>query len=180
MHARRSSGYSLAEMMITCAVIALAAAVALPTAQPAVEFRADAVAGEVVQALRFARQDAMRSGALRMVGCDQAGNQLAVYVPDINGAPVSMVQDPLRKTDYTVALGQAVAGSSASLTACNFVFADNKSAPTLAFDADGNPVRGTGDPKKQAMAMASGAIVIDAGSVTRTIVIDVTGRVTSS
>lgn len=174
MAAPRSSGNSLAEVLIVCAVLAIGAAVALPAAQPAVEFRADAATVDVVQAIRFARQEAMRSGALRMVGCDQAGNQLSVYVPDVNGAPVTMLQDPLRKADYVVATG------ALSLTSCDFMFADGKAAPMLGFDADGNPVRGTGDAKKQAMAMTSGAIVVGNGNVKRTIAIDVTGRVTSS
>lgn len=181
MPGRRSSGFSLAEMLVACAVLAIAAAVALPSAQPAAEFRADAAAEQIVQALRFARQEAIRSGALRMVGCDQANNKLSVYVPDTaTGSPLSMLRDPLRKADYVVVPGQALAGSGLSLTSCNFVFADKNSASTLAFDADGNPVRGTGDANKQAMAMASGAIVVGASGVTRTIAIDVTGRVTRS
>lgn len=181
MPVRRSSGYSLAETLIVCTVLAIAAAVALPSAQPAVEFRADAAAEQLVQAVRFARQEAMRSGALRMVGCDQANNNLSVYVPDTaTGSPLTMLQDPLRKSDYVVVPGKTLAGSGLSLTSCNFVFADGSSASTLAFDAGGNPVRGTGDANKQAKAMTSGAIAVGAGSVTRTIAVDVTGRVTRS
>lgn len=180
MPARRSSGLSLVELLIVCAVLAIAAAVALPSVQPAAEFRADAAAEQIVQAVRFARQEAMRSGALRMVGCDQTANQLSVYVPDTNGAPVTMLQDPLRKTDYVVVPGRAIAGSGFSLTSCNFVFADGSSASMLAFDAGGNPVRGTGDASKQAKPMTSGAIAVGGGSVTRTIAVGVTGRVTRS
>lgn len=178
---RRSSGLSLAEVLIVCAVLAIAAAVALPSAQPATELWTDATAEQIVQALRFARSEAMRAGAPRMVGCDQAGNRLSVYVPNTsNGAPVSILQDPLRKADYIVVPGQTPAGSGISLTACNFVFTDKSSASTLAFDAGGNPVRGFGDAAKQALAMTSGAIVVGAGSVTRTVAIDVNGRVTRS
>lgn len=180
MLVRRSSGYSLAEMLIVCAVLAIAAAVALPSGHPAVEMQADTVADNVVQAIRFARQEAMRSGALRMVGCDKANNKLSVYVPDTDGLPLSMLKDPLRKTDYVVVPGQSFPSSGLALASCSFMFSDNKPAAMLAFDADGNPVRGTGDPKKQAMAMTGGTIVVGSGAVTRTIAIDVTGRVTLS
>jgi prepilin-type N-terminal cleavage/methylation domain-containing protein len=180
MPARRSSGYSLVEMLIVCAVLVIAAAVALPSAQPAAEFSADAAAGEIVQALRFTRQEAMRTGALRMLGCDQANSRLSVYVPDANGAQTAAVRDPLRKTDYVVVPGQAPAGSGFSVSNCNFVFADGQSATALAFDANGNPVRGTGDAKSQATALSSGTIVIGAGKVTRTIAIGLSGRVTTS
>lgn len=180
MAPRHSSGYSLAEMLIVCAVLAVAVAVALPSAQPAAESSADAAAGEVVSALRFTRQEAMRTGAPRMLGCDQANNRLSVFVPDTTGAQVAAVQDPLRKTDYVVVPAQAPAGSGFTVASCSFVYADGKSAASLAFDANGNPVRGTGDAKSQAMALASGTIVIGAGKVTRNIAVDVTGRVTTS
>lgn len=180
MPARRSSGFSLAEMLIACAVLAIAAVVLLPSAQPAAEFSADAAAGEVAQALRFTRQEAMRTGALRMLGCDQPNSRLSVFVPDTTGAQVAAVQDPLRKADYVLVPGQAPAGSGFTVASCSFVFADGKSAASLAFDANGNPVRGTGDAKSQAMALASGTIVIGAGKVVRSIAVDLSGRVTTS
>jgi hypothetical protein len=50
----------------------------------------------------------------------------------------------------------------------------------LGFDADGNPVRGTGDAAKQAMAMTGGSIVVAIDGAQRTVTVDVTGRVTVS
>jgi len=179
MPAIRCRGHSLAEVLIVCAVLAVAAAVALPTAQPVAEFRADTAAGDVALALRFARQAAVRAGAIRMLGCDQANNRLAVYIPDTNGAAATMLKNPLRKDDYFVRLDQN-GGGQAVIASCSFVYADKGSASTVAFDADGNPVRGTGDPKKQAQALSSGAIVLNAGGALRTVNVDATGRVTAS
>lgn len=177
---RRRRGYSLAELLIVCAVLGIAAAVALPSAAPVAEFRADAAADEVVQALRFARQEAMRSGAYRMLGCDTVNNQVQVYVPDASGALVSIVSNPLSKTAYTINLAQAPAGSNMTLTSCSFVFADKSTATVIGFDTSGNPIRGTGTGPALTQALTTGTIVLGAGSATRTISVDVTGRVTTS
>jgi len=185
---RHSQGHTLAELMAVCAVLAIAAAVALPSAQPVAEARADAAASEVVQALRFARQEAMRSGAVRMLRCDAARNEVSVYVPDASGAIATMLKHPLNKMDYTVNLGQAPAGSNIALTGCSFRFATGSTATTIAFDASGNPVRGisagagagpaaASDPNQ---ILSSGTIVVGAGNVTRTVAIDAGGRVTAS
>jgi prepilin-type N-terminal cleavage/methylation domain-containing protein len=176
MSAHRHNGYTLAEMLIVCAVLAVAAAVALPSAQPVAEFRVDAAASEVVQALRFARQEAMRTGAYRALRCDIASNQLSVYVPDASGGVANMVAHPLSKMDYTLNLGQAPAGSNMALTRCSFVFTDKSTNTFLAFDADGNPIGGT----MQIRALSSGTIIVGAGNVTRTIAVDAIGRVTTS
>jgi len=170
----------MAELLIVCAVLAIAAAVALPSAQPVAEVRADTAASEVVQALRFARQEAMRSGAYRMLRCDAARNEVSVYIPDTSGAAAAMLKHPLSKMDYTVNLGQAPAGSNIALTGCRFQFADRTTAATLAFDGNGNPVRGTGAAADQAQALSSGAVVLGAGNVTRTVAVDINGRVTTS
>lgn len=173
-------GYSLAELLVVCAVLAVAAAVALPSAQPVAEYRADAAADEVAQALRFARQEAMRSGAYRMLRCDPTLNQVSVYVPDTAGAVAATIPHPLSKMDYTLNLDQAPAGGNMSLASCSFQFADKTTAATLAFDAAGNPVRGTGAAAAQTQALSSGAIVVGSGNVTRTVAVDVAGRVTTS
>jgi Tfp pilus assembly protein FimT len=191
MHERRHShGHTLAELTAVCAILAIAAAVALPSSQPVTGARADAAAGEVAQALRFARQEAMRSGAVRMLRCDTVRNEVSVYIPDASGAPAIMLKHPLNKMDYTVNLGQAPAGSNIALTGCSFRFANGSTATSVAFDAGGNPVRGisagagTGpgmapasDPNQ---ILSSGTIVVGAGNVTRTVAIDAGGRVTAS
>jgi len=178
MHERCCHGHTLAELLVVCAVLAVAAAVALPSAQPVADFRADAAASEVVQALRFARQEAMRTSAYRMLACDLGRNQLSVVLSD--GSPDDAPKDPLTKMDYKVVLSQVPAGSNATLSACSFKFADNTSAATLGFDANGNPVRGTSAGPSAAQALTSGTILVSIGNATRTISIDAIGRITSS
>lgn len=174
-----SRGFTLAEILTVCAVLGIAAVIAIPTAAPVAETRADTAAGEAVQALRFAREEAMRTGAYRMLGCDTAHNSLSVYVPDANGGIDKMVTHPLTKTDYTVVLGQAPAGGNAALSACSFQF-EKDILTTVAFDGDGNPIRGIGAPDKRVKPLAGGTIRLGIGKVTRTISVDATGRVTAS
>jgi Tfp pilus assembly protein FimT len=191
MSARRRTGHTLAELLVVCAVLAVVARIALPAAQPVVEFRLDAAAGEVVQALRFARQEARRTGAYRALACDAANNQLSVYVPDMTvnanmGKPLAgdagLVAHPLSKLkNYTINPGQAPAGGNAVLASCRFLYADNTTNVLVLFDGDGNPMGGNvAGGSKAVQALASGAVVVGIGKATRTVTIDVAGRVTTS
>jgi len=182
MAVSRDGGYTLAEMMIVCAVLAVAATVALPSAQPVAEFRADTAAGEVASALRFAREEAMRTGAIRMLRCEPAQNRVSVYIPDANGGKAATVNHPLTRMDYTVVLDGAPTPSNITLAGCAFIFLDKKgtTTTTIAFDGNGNPVLGTGDAKTQILALSSGRISLGAGATQRTIAVDATGRVTTS
>jgi prepilin-type N-terminal cleavage/methylation domain-containing protein len=177
-------GFTLAEMLIACAVLAIAAAVVLPSAQPVTEARANAAAAEVTQALRFARDEAQRTATLTMVRCDTAQNTVSVYVPDSSGNVNTAINDPLTHMNYAVSLSQAPAGARASLIACSFVFSALPNAATLAFDASGNPVRGTGastGPGATAtQSLSAGTIQLTVGKSTRTVAIDANGRVTTS
>jgi prepilin-type N-terminal cleavage/methylation domain-containing protein len=189
---RRPRGFSLAETLTVCAVLGVAAAVALPSSQPAADARADAAAGEVARALRFAREEAMRTGALVMASCDTAQNTVSVYSPDAGGNVATAINDPLTHMNYAAAIGQAPAGAGAALRACSFLFADNTQATAVAFDASGNPVRGaavaTGPAPPKGAApttnpttlLSSGTIQLSLGNLTRTVAVDVNGRVTAS
>jgi Tfp pilus assembly protein FimT len=176
MRVPRHHGHTLAELLAICAVLAVGAAVALPSGQPVADFRADAAINEAVQALRFARSEAQRTGAYRALGCDLARNRLTVYIPDANGASTGAATHPLTKMDYIIDIAQAPAGGNARLSRCSFVFTDNTTNAFVAFDANGTPVAGA----KQAPALRSGTIVLAAGGATRTVAVDANGRVTTS
>lgn len=183
MRGRTLAGYTLAEMLAVCAVLSVAAAVAIPSAQPVAEFRADAAAGEVVLALRFARDEALRTGEPRVFTCKPQSNEVRVVGLAASGAILvesSTVLHPVDRKSYAVQLAAAPAGSNIALARCTFVFAGGGSASAVAFNAAGNPVRGTGSAAARTQALTSGAIVLGTGNVTRTVTVDVTGRVTTS
>jgi prepilin-type N-terminal cleavage/methylation domain-containing protein len=187
---RRPHGFTLAEMLTACAVLGVAAVVALPSSEPAVEARAGVAAAEVARALRFAREEAMRTGALVMASCDTTQNTLSVYTPDASGNLSAPINDPLTHMSYVVAIGAAPTGAGATLRSCSFLFADNTQAASVAFDLNGNPVRGaaavTGPapPKGTApttnptAALTGGTVQLGLGNLTRTLAVDANGRVT--
>jgi len=170
--------------MIVVAVLAIAAVVAMPTAQPVAEFRADAAAGEVVNALRFARENAQYSGAQRLVDCDVTANSIAVFALETDKtttrAAREPVEHPFNRAPYLLNLNAAPAGNTMALVRCTFTFDDNSTAAAVAFGAAGNPLRGVGSGSARESVLRTGQIVLGAGNVERTITVDTTGRITVS
>jgi prepilin-type N-terminal cleavage/methylation domain-containing protein len=184
MKARSCAAYTLTELLIVVAILAIAAVVALPTAQPVAEFRADAAAGEVVNALRFARDNAQYSGAQRLFDCDAMANTIAVFALETDKTTTRAARDPVEhpfnRAPYLLNLNAAPAGNTMALVRCTFTFNDNASATTVAFDEGGNPLRGVGSGTARESVLRTGQVVLGNGNVERTIAIDTTGRITVS
>lgn len=185
MNTRRCAAYTLTELMIVVAILAIAAVVALPTAQPVAEFRADAAAGEVAHALRFARENAQHSGEQRLFDCDVQANTIAVLTLAPTTSPATtgtgkVVNHPFSGAPYRLTLNAAPAGNNMVLMRCTFTYTDNATVASVAFDAAGNPVRGIGSGGTRAQALRSGQIVLGAGHVVRHVDIDASGRITVS
>lgn len=182
MNALRPGGYTLLELLAVVAILSIAALVAIPSSHPVAEARADAAAGEVALALKFARDDARRTGQQRLFGCDQALNRIMVR-PTASAGPDTVVSSayvdhPASRAPYLVRLASTPAGNTMALTRCTFTFADNTSAATVVFDEDGNPVRGLGKAAMRTQVLHSGTVVLGAGNATRTVVVDTAGRIT--
>jgi Tfp pilus assembly protein FimT len=166
------------------AILAVAAVVAIPAAQPVAEFRADAAAGEVVHALRFARESAQHSGAERLLVCDADANTITVFGLATTGDATTATPDPLRHPftllPYQLVVNTAPAGNHMALVRCTFTFVENANAASVGFNTSGNPVRGVGKGKVRTDALRSGQVVLGSGNVLRTIDIDASGRITVS
>src|SRR5688500_15646486 len=76
---KRQAGATLAEMIAVVAVLATAAAIVIPKADPQVSIAADAVAGEIARAVRFAQREAVRTGTYQLISVDPATQVLRVY-----------------------------------------------------------------------------------------------------
>lgn len=171
-------------MLAVCAVLSIAAAVAIPSAQPVEDDRANAAAGEVVLALRFARDEAIRTQGWRMFYCEPNLNQVRIASLVKIGTDLvvtkAAVSQPGSGAPYAVRLDAATTGAAMSLTDCGFTFAKGAATTMLAFGPDGYPVRGTGKDAEQKEALQAGQIVLGTGHVVRTVTVETTGRVTTT
>lgn len=180
MRPRAGIGYTLLELLVVVAILSIAALVALPVSQRVTEAGADLAADDVAHALRFARDEARRSGEQRLFTCDAGANTITVGTVDSDKDTSAPSKDKDRASLHVATLDAAPAGSAMTLVSCSFTFADNSSAMTVVFDTTGSPVRGIGKGPAREEALRAGSIVLGAGHVRRTINLAVTGRITRS
>ncbi|AWL06161.1 Tfp pilus assembly protein FimT/FimU [Massilia oculi] len=176
MRQHTSAGYTLLELLMVVAILSIVALVALPVSQRVTEAGADVAADEFAHALRFARDEARRKREQRLVSCDPDTGQLRVGAVDTD----KDTSTPRKNTAYLVAPAALPAGSAMTILSCSFTFADNATADSVVFDATGNPVRGIGKGPMRDKALRTGAIVLGAGHVRRSVHLATTGRITQS
>jgi prepilin-type N-terminal cleavage/methylation domain-containing protein len=134
--ARRQTGVTLAEMLIVVAVLAVAASLAIPESDPQAAFAADAVAGEVARALRFAQHEAIRTGTYQQVSLDPASQELRVYQPNSSGGITSM--HPVDKRPYQISFaGNAM--PRATISSSVFRYDGGPTTNYASFGPDGTP-----------------------------------------
>lgn len=181
LHRARTCGATLFELLLAIAVLALAAKLALPAAGAASSSGADAVAGEVAHALRFAQREALRTGAWHTASFDTASQVLRVYRLDVSGAVAEdtthPVLNPLDKREYRLVLGGGAL--RARVVSAAFQYNSGATTTSLTFGPDGAPASISGsmiktiDPLK-----GEGQVVVRNGSIDRTVrVAATTGRV---
>jgi len=188
---RRASaaGFSLVDVLLTVAILAVFAAVALPTARPLDSVRVDVAAQETANALRWARSEAMRRGSLldsagtRMVGVDLSTSTNHVRVSDYSGyARGALMTNPVDKKAYDLDLANGTA--TAGVVVSTLTFTNQAAAsvgPTVVFDANGNPWQyNVGGVPSATSALASAIVVLAYGNQTRTVTLESTGRVVVS
>jgi Tfp pilus assembly protein FimT len=184
---KRQTGTTLAEMVIVVAVIAIAAALALPRSDPQAGLAADAVAGEIARAIRFAQREAIRTGTYQLVSVNPATQVLKVYRTTDKGDVLAT--HPVDKRDYEISFANN-AMPRATIVSSVFKYEDGANTNFTAFGPDGNPVDPTPDKLlTQLIGMLLGAkdapplkeegkITIRYGNAERVVrVTPVTGRV---
>ena len=182
LRARRQAGVTLAEMLVAVAVIAAGAAIAVPAMDPVTLPYADAAAGEVARALRFAQREAVRTGAWYTVKFDTGAQTLRVYrltTSGIVGEDTSYpVLHPIDRRKYDIAFG-APSMARATITLVDFDYDKGATnANFVSFGPDGTPADIHGWLLKDTDALKVGIVTIVAGNQKRTLTVDpATGRV---
>lgn len=177
----RHQGLTLAEMMIVVAVLAIAASIAIPRADVISPAIADAAAGEIASALRFAQREAGRTGVYHAVNIDPATRELRVYRLTTSGVEDTSkkVVHPVDKREYKITLSNNPA-TNTTITSAVFKYQNGSTTNYASFGPDGSPAYATSAQAKDIKPLqADGAITIRHGSVERVVkVAPVTGRVT--
>jgi len=164
------------------AVLAIAMTIAVPPVDAISPAAADAAAGEVAQALRFARREAMRTRAYHAASFDPLLSTLRVYrlstvdrgVED-TGQPVL---HPVDRRVYRIAFSEG-AGAQATIASANFKYDKNLVTRYAVFGPDGRPADVHGLQVKDAKPlMEAGLVTVRHGRVERTVSLEPdTGRV---
>ena len=149
MHPERHQGFTLFELLMLVAITSIAAAVAIPTAAPSAGQRLDAAAQEVIDALRYARIEALRTetfyGADFSVDPATGQRRVRVFRGDtaVPPNPVYDVMHPLDKKLYDRQLASGSATAGVSISAATLYYQSGAATPVArdwaAFDASGTP-----------------------------------------
>jgi prepilin-type N-terminal cleavage/methylation domain-containing protein len=180
---RSRAGFTLAEMLVVVALVALGASVAMPNAGPLTAVTNDLAASEVIRAIRFAQREAIRTSAWYTVQIDANAQTLRVYRLTSSGTVTEdtsfIVQNPIDKMKYDLGFSAAGGPARAVIAAVDFDYAKGSTNQnTLSFGPDGVPGMLQSFKSGDDVALQAGTVTITYGNVQRTLTVDVlTGRV---
>ena len=135
-------GYSLAEILIVVAILGLTAVVVIPVFHSNDENRLDIAADALVQAARFARSEAMRTGQPTGFHLQTDVQRLRLFTLDTTTnpwTPLYKVRHPISKKTYDIRLSELPAAALEQLTV-NADYPGSCNTPQLLyFDRHGTP-----------------------------------------
>jgi len=173
------SGFTLIEILLVVAVLGIMALAVIPSVQPYKEQRLDVAASEVAAAIRFARDETLRTGKTHGVNVSATGQRLRVYWLDTSGSPTPVydVRNPLDKKLYDLQFGSDPALSGVKVSAVSFYYRGRVSPVDFVdFDPWSTPKYNDAGTIR---LLNSGEIKLDSGGAERIIrVTPMTGRVT--
>ncbi len=104
-HKKHLSGFTLLEMLLVVVIIAITASVALPDFSLGQHYKLETATRDLAQAVRFAREEAIRTKKSHGVNYESAQGLIKVYRLDTSTVPPTPVFDvyhPIDKTLYTL------------------------------------------------------------------------------
>lgn len=175
-------GFTLLELLVVVAMLAIFAAVALPSLAPIGPEKVEAAAQQVAEALRFARDETLRSGEIHGVQVQLATGRVTVYRSSGALSPPylgTILYHPVSKQpfDFFLAQGSLTAGVTIANNDAPFRYRGSALYwEDLLFAPAGNPTHLSSGTTSQ---LQSGQIKLNCGGYGKTVVVHpITGRVT--
>ena len=165
----KEAGHALAELIIVLAILGIVLSVANLSLEPATEQKVEAASTEIVDAIFFAQNEALRTG--KSVGVlfgeeatlGASRNMFTVFVQDSAGHR-TVAGYPATSRPYQVDLNQAPFGNGVSVASADF--------------DRGHAVFFTGALGRAGTPSSSGQVTVSLGAVSRTVTVDAeTGRI---
>jgi type II secretion system protein H len=174
----RSHGMTLVELLLVLAILGVAAAVAIPGLRSSDPQTLDVAAGEVASAMRYARSEAMRTGAPRGYRGNGDTRRIRVFRPDTSTTPWVVNYDihhPYSKQLYSISLASHPLAAVDSMTHKRIYRGACNTPRNVYFDANGIPR--CADPEN--VLLEQYEVTLKRGPHTRTVTLHgITGRVT--
>jgi len=136
-------GFTLLEILLVIAILGTFAAVAMPMLSSSNPHSLQAATHAIANAMRYARQESIRTGAPHVFGINLNLKRIRVYRADTSVSPwtgIWDVYDPLTKRIYEIYLDTPAYGSIDSATSNLSYQGPCQAALRVAFDAGGTPV----------------------------------------
>lgn len=183
MHTRGRTqfGFTLTELLVVTAIVGLALSIAMPNFASAERERLDVAEHEVVNALEFARLEAVRTGNPHGVSIVQGDNSIRVFRLEPAGATWTKtydVRNPIDKQLYTVDFDELAFSAGASV-AGSFQFRGVGTSTDVGFSPRGEPIDTVNNLALLDPATV-GTVTLTLGTLSRTVQLQpISGRVTA-
>lgn len=178
---QQQSGFTLFEMLLAIALLALFFGGVVLSIAPSQETRLDAAATRVKTALDTARSLSMRDADYYGIKINPLTQQYTVYKADVSSDPVSIASiatNPLSKQPYQAVLGSntATRGIVFDASSASFTFANIGAKNDLLFNQQGRPVWLT-ISSGQSHRLLQGSVVLSGAEQQRFVIVDnITGQ----
>ncbi len=145
MSLRANKGITLADTLIVVAIMAMFAAIALPSYTSSTKYQLDLAVEEIVSAIRFSRSEALRTGNVYGVNINRVTKQFTIYKTDLTTVPITqefVAYHPINKNlyDYNLVSDLKFKNIEIANSTDPFLYTDSVRRNSLLFTASGLPV----------------------------------------